>query len=52
VPHRTYFACQNGIHTCYEGEGDWGGGEDGRERNYALVFLVPDLDTLPGTEVA
>jgi hypothetical protein len=40
APNRTYFACQSGIHTCYAG-GDC-----------VLVFLVPDLDILPGTEVA
>jgi hypothetical protein len=40
APNRTYFACQSRIHTCYLG-GDC-----------ALVFLVQDLDILPGTEVA
>jgi hypothetical protein len=40
APNGTYFACQSGIHTCYPG-GDC-----------ALVFLVLDLDILPGTEIA
>jgi hypothetical protein len=40
APNGTYFACQGGIHTCYPGE------------DCVLVFLVPDLDILPGTEVA
>jgi hypothetical protein len=40
APNGTYFACQGGIHTCYPG-GD-----------FVLVFLVPDPDILPGTEVA
>jgi hypothetical protein len=39
APNGTYFACQGGIHTC------WGDA-------CALVFLVPDLDILPGIEVA
>jgi hypothetical protein len=43
APNGTYFACQGRIHTCYPGVG--GGG-------CALVFFVPDLDILPGTEVA
>jgi hypothetical protein len=40
APSGTYFVCQGGIHTCYPG-GD-----------FVLVFLVPDPDILPGTEVA
>jgi hypothetical protein len=40
APNGTYFACQGGIHTYYAG-GDC-----------VLVFLVADLDILPGTEVA
>jgi hypothetical protein len=40
VPNRTYFACQSRIHTCYP----WG--------DCALVFLVLDLDIIPGAEVA
>jgi hypothetical protein len=39
APNGTYFACQGGVHTCYPG-GDC-----------VLVFLVLDLDILPGTEV-
>jgi hypothetical protein len=40
APKGTYCACQGRIHTCYPG-GDC-----------VLVFLIPDLDILPGTEVA
>jgi hypothetical protein len=44
APNGIYFACQGRSHTCWKGEGIAGG--------CALVFLVPDLDILPGTEVA
>jgi hypothetical protein len=40
APSGTYFACPGGIHTYYPGG------------NCDLVFLVLDLDILPGTEVA
>jgi hypothetical protein len=48
APNGIYFACQARIHTCYP-RGQWGVGGRGA---CALVFLVTDLDILPGTEVA
>jgi hypothetical protein len=42
APNGTYFACQGRIHTCYGGRGG----------ACALVFLVPDLDIIPRTEIA